>query len=76
MAGGGFIFFLGLIAFAAHLTWQVLRLDIDDPAHCLMLFKSNATPADFCRRHAAGRGGLRRPRRDSAAFRGQFSIHT
>lgn len=41
MAGGGFIFFLGLVAFAAHLTWQVLRIDIDDPAHCLMLFKSN-----------------------------------
>jgi len=32
---------LGLIAFAAHLGWQVMRLDIDDPAHCLMLFKSN-----------------------------------
>jgi len=41
MAGGGFIFFLGLVAFAAHLAWQVLRLDIDDPAHCLVLFKSN-----------------------------------
>ena len=41
MAGGGFVFFLGLVAFAAHLTWQVLRIDINDPAHCLMLFKSN-----------------------------------
>ena len=41
MAGGGLIFMLGLIAFAAHLTWQVMRLDINDPAHCLMLFKSN-----------------------------------
>lgn len=41
MAGGGFVFFLGLIAFAAHLAWQVLRIDINDPAHCLMLFKSN-----------------------------------
>jgi 4-hydroxybenzoate polyprenyltransferase len=41
MAGGGWIFLLGLIAFAAHLAWQVLRLDIDDSAHCLMLFKSN-----------------------------------
>ena len=29
------------IAFAAHLAWQVTRLDIDDPAHCLVLFKSN-----------------------------------
>lgn len=41
MAGGGFVFFLGLIAFAAHLAWQVLRIDINDPAHCLVLFKSN-----------------------------------
>lgn len=41
MAGGGAIFLAGLIAFAAHLTWQVKRLDIDDPAYCLVLFKSN-----------------------------------
>jgi len=41
MAGGGLIFAVGIIAFAAHLAWQVTRLDIDDPAHCLMLFKSN-----------------------------------
>jgi 4-hydroxybenzoate polyprenyltransferase len=41
MAGGGFIFVLGLIAFSAHLAWQVMRLDINDSAHCLKLFKSN-----------------------------------
>jgi len=41
MAGGGFVFALGMIAFAAHLAWQVMRLDINDPAHCLVLFKSN-----------------------------------
>jgi 4-hydroxybenzoate polyprenyltransferase len=41
MAGGGLIFVLGLIAFAAHLAWQVMRLDINDSAHCLKLFKSN-----------------------------------
>jgi len=41
MAGGGMIFAAGLVAFGAHLAWQVTRLDIDDPAHCLMLFKSN-----------------------------------
>jgi len=41
LAGGGLIFLLGLIAFAAHLAWQVLRLDINDSAHCLKLFKSN-----------------------------------
>ena len=41
MAGGGLIFMLGLIAFSAHLAWQVLRLDINDSAYCLKLFKSN-----------------------------------
>ena len=41
MAGGGLIFLLGLAAFAAHLVWQVRRLDIHDSAHFLMLFKSN-----------------------------------
>src|SRR5450432_284819 len=41
MAGGGLIFMLGLIAFAAHLTWQVLRLDVNDPTQCLRQFKSN-----------------------------------
>ncbi len=41
LAGGGWIFLLGLLGFAAHLSWQVRRLDIDDSAHCLKLFKSN-----------------------------------
>src|ERR1700686_404452 len=41
MAGGRFIFMLGLIAFAAHLAWQVLRLDINNSSHCLKQFKSN-----------------------------------
>jgi 4-hydroxybenzoate polyprenyltransferase len=41
MAGGGAIFIAGLTAFAAHLGWQVGTLDIDDPAHCLKLFKAN-----------------------------------
>ena len=40
-AGGGAIFAAGLVAFAAHLAWQVRRLDIDDPDLCLVLFKSN-----------------------------------
>jgi 4-hydroxybenzoate polyprenyltransferase len=39
--GDGWIFPLGLAAFAAHLGWQIQRLDIDDPALCLRLFKSN-----------------------------------
>ena len=32
---------IGLAAFAAHLAWQIRRLDIGDPALCLKLFKSN-----------------------------------
>jgi len=40
-AGAGIPAYAGLALFAAHLAWQIWRLDIDDPAHCLMLFKSN-----------------------------------
>jgi 4-hydroxybenzoate polyprenyltransferase len=32
---------VGLAAFAAHLIWQIVRLDIADPALCLRIFKSN-----------------------------------
>src|SRR5882757_7044378 len=32
---------IGLVAFAAHLVWQIRRLDISDPALCLRVFKSN-----------------------------------
>jgi len=39
--GGGWIFALGLIAFAAHLAWQIVRLDIADPDLCLVVFKSD-----------------------------------
>lgn len=41
LAGARWIFALGLLAFAAHLAWQVRALDIDDPALCLKLFRSN-----------------------------------
>ncbi len=41
MAGGSWIFMLGLLAFAIHLSWQVVTIDIDDPAHCLKLFRAN-----------------------------------
>jgi 4-hydroxybenzoate polyprenyltransferase len=41
LAGAGPVFALGLAAFAAHLAWQVTRIDIDNPGLCLMLFKSN-----------------------------------
>lgn len=40
-AHGGISFALGLAAFAAHLGWQIWRLNIDDPDLCLALFKSN-----------------------------------
>ena len=40
-AGGGLVFALGLLAFAAHLTWQIARLDIGDPDNCLAVFKSD-----------------------------------
>jgi 4-hydroxybenzoate polyprenyltransferase len=40
-AGAGWVFALGLLAFAAHLAWQVVRLDISDPGLCLAIFKSD-----------------------------------
>ncbi len=41
LAGVGPFAWIGLAAFAAHLVWQILRLDIDDPEVCLMLFRAN-----------------------------------
>jgi 4-hydroxybenzoate polyprenyltransferase len=41
LAGAGSVFAIGLLAFAAHLAWQVVRLDIGDPDRCLALFKSD-----------------------------------
>jgi 4-hydroxybenzoate polyprenyltransferase len=40
-AGAGPVFAVGLLAFAAHLAWQIVRLDIADPDLCLTLFKSD-----------------------------------
>jgi len=40
-AGAGPIFALGLFAFAAHLAWQIGRLDIGNPDLCLAIFKSD-----------------------------------
>ncbi len=39
-AGAGLFFTLGLFAFAAHLMWQIVHLDIADPDNCLLVFKS------------------------------------
>ena len=41
LAGAGFPAWIGLAAFAAHLIWQIRRLQIGDPALCLRIFKSN-----------------------------------
>jgi 4-hydroxybenzoate polyprenyltransferase len=41
LAGARFPAWIGLAAFAAHLVWQIGRLEISDPALCLRIFKSN-----------------------------------
>jgi len=41
LAGARSAAWTGLAAFAAHLAWQVSRLQIHDPALCLRVFKSN-----------------------------------
>jgi 4-hydroxybenzoate polyprenyltransferase len=40
-AGAGPVFALGLAAFAAHLAWQIVGLDIAAPDNCLAVFKSD-----------------------------------
>ena len=40
-AGAGPLAVAGLAGFALQLAWQVRALDIDDPARCLVVFKSN-----------------------------------
>lgn len=40
-AGAGIVFAIGLCAFAAHLVWQIVRLDIANPDNCLAVFKSD-----------------------------------
>jgi 4-hydroxybenzoate polyprenyltransferase len=41
LAGGRAVSLIALAVFALLLAWQVRRLDINDPALCLRLFKSN-----------------------------------
>src|SRR3979411_2907071 len=41
LAGARWPAWIGLAAFAAHLIWQIKRLEISDPALCLRIFKSN-----------------------------------
>jgi 4-hydroxybenzoate polyprenyltransferase len=41
LTGAGAFAWIGLALFAAHLVWQIARLDISDTALCLRVFKSN-----------------------------------
>jgi 4-hydroxybenzoate polyprenyltransferase len=41
LAGLSAPFYAGLLLPAALLAWQVWRIDIDDPALCLRLFRAN-----------------------------------
>lgn len=41
LSGGGAFCLAGVLAFGAHLGWQVARIEVDDPALCLRLFRSN-----------------------------------
>ena len=41
LAGARWPAWIGLIAFAAHLVWQIRRLDISDPELCKRIFYSN-----------------------------------
>jgi 4-hydroxybenzoate polyprenyltransferase len=40
-AGAGIVFAIGLCVFAAHLAWQIVRLEIANPENCLAVFKSD-----------------------------------
>jgi 4-hydroxybenzoate polyprenyltransferase len=41
LTGAGAFAWIGVAVFAAHLVWQIARLDISDTALCLRVFKSN-----------------------------------
>ncbi|HUF45064.1 MAG TPA: 4-hydroxybenzoate octaprenyltransferase [Aestuariivirgaceae bacterium] len=41
LAGAGPLYHIGVAAAGLHALWQLARLDIDDPARCLKLFRSN-----------------------------------
>ncbi|MCC6948020.1 MAG: 4-hydroxybenzoate octaprenyltransferase [Bradyrhizobiaceae bacterium] len=40
-SGGGLVAFAGVLAFAMHLAWQIRKIDVNDSALCLDLFRSN-----------------------------------
>jgi 4-hydroxybenzoate polyprenyltransferase len=35
------VFFVGLALASVHLAWQIVTLNVDDPANCLQRFRSN-----------------------------------
>lgn len=41
LAGAGALAWIGLAAFAAHLAWQIARIDAEDGARALELFRAN-----------------------------------
>jgi 4-hydroxybenzoate polyprenyltransferase len=41
LSGAGVFAFAGTLAFALHLVWQIRTVDVNDPALCLALFRSN-----------------------------------
>jgi 4-hydroxybenzoate polyprenyltransferase len=41
LAGAGPVFLAGLAVGAAHLGWQIVTLDVNDPDNCLKRFRSN-----------------------------------
>jgi 4-hydroxybenzoate polyprenyltransferase len=41
VCGGGVLAFAGVLTFALHLARQIRRIDVNDPALCLELFRSN-----------------------------------
>lgn len=42
LAGLDWGYYVGLIFLALHLLWQIKAVDIDDPARCLRVFRSNS----------------------------------
>jgi 4-hydroxybenzoate polyprenyltransferase len=41
LAGAGIVFAIGLAAFAAHLAWQIITIEIGNPDSCLRMFRAN-----------------------------------
>ena len=58
-AGAGAIFGFGLLAFAAHLAWQVVDLDIGNPDLCLTIFRSDRDAGLILFAGLLADGGLR-----------------